>query len=102
MGLERRGNNFYFYEKERRGNRVYSVYSGKGDTALLLSRLNECRREENEGVRDSFRLEAQKHEHIDRLVEQFCESARSLETAMFLINGYHQHSRQWRRKQTKE
>ena len=40
MGLEWRGTNLYYYEKERNGDKVRSVYSGKGEMAYLLHQMN--------------------------------------------------------------
>lgn len=39
MGWEQRGNNSYYYKKERDGSRVKSVYVGRGEIAHMLSKL---------------------------------------------------------------
>ncbi|MGB7068163.1 MAG: hypothetical protein WBD22_01600, partial [Pyrinomonadaceae bacterium] len=102
MGLERRGNGYYFYEKKRIGNRVVSTYSGGGEVARLMHLLDQQRQEETWHQKDAWKrsLEADKRDHdaVDQLIDAFCQEAEALETAIFLINGYHKHSRGWRRK----
>jgi len=39
MGWERRGNNQYYYKKEREGSRVKSVYVGCGEIAHMVSEI---------------------------------------------------------------
>ena len=102
MGLERRGNGLYFYRKERRGKRVVSIYSGGGYLAQCFDILDQQRREEDwlekKSKKESFEAEKQKLSEIDQIVESFGRKADVLAEALFLINGYHKHSRQWRRK----
>ncbi len=102
MGLERRGNGLYFYRKRRDGNRVVSEYCGAGELANCFYILDQQKQEEawleKENKRQSFEAEKQSQDEIDQLVESFCGEAEAFEDALFLINGYHKHSRQWRRK----
>ena len=102
MALERRGNRLYFYRKERRGKRVISIYSGGGDLAQCFYVLDQQRQEEarleEENKKRSFETEKQSLDEIDRLIESFCGEAKAFEEALFLINEYHIHERQWRRK----
>src|SRR4030095_12047693 len=98
MGLERRGNKLYLYGKERRGARVVSVYSGKGEIAFLFNQLERHRGEEARVEREVIRQERRKHEQVDRLIAAFCQGVRAVEDSIFLVSGYHQHSRTWRRK----
>jgi hypothetical protein len=39
MGWEQRGNNSYYYKKEREGSRVKSVYVGRGEVAHMISQF---------------------------------------------------------------
>ena len=102
MALERRGNGWYFYRKERRGKRVVSIYSGGGYLAQCYRILEQARQDEagleKEAKKESFEAEKQKLNDIDRVIESFCQDAEAFADALFLINGYHKHSRQWRRK----
>ena len=102
MGLERRGNGYYFYEKKRIGNRVISTYCGRGELARLKQLLNQDRRNESkvekESKNQSFETDRQNQAEIDQVIESFSEIAKGFEDALFLMNGYHVHERQWRRK----
>lgn len=39
MGWEQRGNNSYYYKKERQGSRVKSVYVGRGEIANMIAQI---------------------------------------------------------------
>ena len=39
MGWEQRGNNQYYYKKEREGSRVKSVYVGRGEIAEMVAQI---------------------------------------------------------------
>lgn len=102
MGLERRGNRYYYYEKKRIGNRVVSTYSGGGEIAQIMQILNQDQQEEArlkaEKKKRSFEAEKLRQNEIDLLIESTCEDAKAFEDALFLSNGYHIHERQWRRR----
>lgn len=102
MALEWRGNNCYFYEKERSGGKVRSVYAGKGETALMFHWLREDQRQNDEYEKESKKRERmreiERENEIDSAVEAVCEMSRILIDAFFLTNGFHQHKRQWRKK----
>lgn len=102
--MERRGNGHYYYEKERDGEKVRSVYAGKGETALLRHQLGIWKKREEEAEKEAKsrqkRLETQGEAELDSLVETVCETARLLTDGLMLVNGYHQHKRQWRKKRT--
>ncbi len=55
MALEERNGNYYYYKKERDGNRVVSKYYGKGELANLIRQMDEIQRQEKE-----FEAEKQK------------------------------------------
>ena len=102
MGLERRGNSHYFYEKERNGDKVRSVYAGKGRTAYLLNQMRLLKKEEDAYEKQRKNSETlrqrQTENELENIVESFGEVSRVLADAFFLTNGFHQHKRQWRRK----
>lgn len=102
MGLERRGNGLYFYRKRRIGNRVISEYCGAGTLANCFYILDQQRQEEEwtekETKKRSFEAEKQIEDELDSEIESVFGCVKTIEDALFLINGYHVHSRQWRRK----
>jgi len=102
MGLETRNQRTYYYRKLRDGEKVISLYCGAGDLARLMSVLDGQERNESARVslrkRQAFEEEKRIHDEVDGLVEELCEKVELMMDALFLANGYHQHSRQWRRK----
>lgn len=102
MGLETRHGRTYYYKKRRVGNRVISEYCGSGEVGKLMFLWDQLGREEDwsekETKRRSFEAEKLKQDEIDQVIDAFCQDAKVFEDALFLINGYHIHSRQWRRK----
>jgi len=96
MGWEQRGNNRYYYRKEREGSKVKSVYVGRGEIAHMISRLQT----------DSPLLEAlarlsrfeKDSEKVDAVLEQTMELIALFTHASLLMAGFHTHHRQWRRK----
>lgn len=106
MALERRGNGYYYYEKKRIGNRVVSIYSGGGEMAWIRQILNQDRQDEArleaKKTKRSFEAERQRQDEVDLGIDTFCADVKAFEDTIFLINGYHVHERQWRRKQNEE
>jgi hypothetical protein len=102
MALEWRGNNLYYYEKERNGDRVRSVYAGKGETADLFHSLNLLKKREENETKEGKHREKERRLQTDRAIDsdldQIQKIAGLLTDALFLANGYHQHKRQWRKK----
>jgi len=103
MGLERRGNNnYYYYRKERTGSRVASVYEGKGSFARLMAQFEDLQKAEEmvnkESVQKLNEAEGAQQEEIGNKIDTVCVQASALVDALFLTNGYHKHSRTWRRK----
>ena len=98
MGLERRGNRFYYYKKEREGDKVVSRYAG-GDSAELFSMLNELEADRKESERYEKKRERARAEKFEAELCEIEEKFSNLITAFLLINGYHQtESREWRKK----
>ena len=98
MGWEKRGGKTYFYQKKRDGNRAYSEYYGSGEMAELHAQFERVQQTER-------KLRAEKQRHIKREIEQADDEIDELFSlnailvdALFLVNGYHEHSRQWRKK----
>lgn len=102
--MELRGNGHYYYEKERNGDKVRSVYAGKGEIALILHQMRLWKKEEESYEKErknSERLrERQTETELENLVESFADLSKILTDAFFLTNGFHQHKRQWRKKRT--
>lgn len=98
MAWETRGNRSYFYQKERHGKKVKSVYAGSGIEAVLLERCENGGRELKEIEKEKLNHEKAKDKMIDERINEFSEINQILVDALFLINGFYQHKRQWRKK----
>ncbi len=78
MALEERNGNYYYYKKEREGNRVVSKYYGKGELANLIAQMDEIERQEKLEKTEIDREIRQKLEEIDCDLANFEEKTKSL------------------------
>ena len=97
MGWESRGNGEYYYLKEREGNKVRSIYLGTGPQAEVFVTEIEGGRKEKRYVQKQKQLEHEKEKRIDAELEKGCRFIKNIESMLFLLAGYHQHKRQWRK-----
>ncbi len=65
MALEERNGNYYYYKKEREGNRVVSKYYGKGELAGLIAQYDEIERQEKAEKAELQRKNREKQAKID-------------------------------------
>ncbi len=98
MPWESRGNNRYYYRKRRIGDRVVSEYVGAGAIAEWLAEMDEEERQERLDELNRKRKEREEHKAIDDKVNNFGDAVRMLTKAAMLVNGYHAHKGQWRKK----
>ena len=92
---EQRGNNIYYYRKERQGTRVKSTYVGRGEMAHLISQFQASsavveRFARADGVNESKKAEA--------ALDLALELIQLVTKAALWTAGFHTHKRQWRRK----
>lgn len=98
MGLERRGNRFYYYRKRRKGRTVVSEYVAGGAEAELLTQLETLYREREEAARaDEMRRISEQCAAGEDAIRALITANRTMLKAAFLTNDYHTHKRQWRR-----
>lgn len=102
MGWEKRGNRSYLYRKIRIGKKVKTVYVGRSELAVCLDQLDQAEREKREIQSKRRKRERQKNELIDEKLNRLSEINKKLVEALFLINGFHQHKRQWRKKRKRK
>ncbi len=98
MGLEQRGNNRYYYRKERDGTRIVSTYLGRGETAQLIAQCEHYRRLQATAERQAWVDERATIEAADAALLARERLLHDLITAVLREHGYHQHKGQWRRK----
>lgn len=97
MAWELRGKKEYFYRKIRIDGKVKSQYFGIGEAANLIDRLIESRRKSREIETEVRKNNRVRYEQIDDQIDAFSDVNQTLVDALFLINGFHQHKRQWRK-----
>ena len=97
MGWEQRGNNSYYYKKEREGSRVRSVYVGRGEIAHMVSKLQSSSFVLEKFARTMKSPDVIKAEKAEAALEQACDLIQLITQAALLAAGYHTHHRQWRR-----
>ena len=94
MSWEQRGNRRYYYRKRRQGGRVVSEYVGAGELAGAAAALDALERE----IRRAERQRRAQLRALDAQIAQVCDLIRALTDAVLLINDYHTHKVQWRKK----
>lgn len=100
MALEERNGRYYYYKKERTGNRVFSRYYGTGELAFLIAQMDEIEREEKRIKADENLIFRQKLEEIDKEIDLFEAKVKELtEKTLLSIGFYKTKSREWRIKQ---
>jgi hypothetical protein len=98
MGWEQRGNNQYYYKKEREGSRVKSVYVGRGEVAQMISKLQSSSAELEKLMLAKRTIEALESERVKGALDRAIELTELFTQATLLVAGFHTHHRQWRRK----
>ncbi len=99
MALEKRNGNYYYYKKERDGNRVVSKYYGKGELASLIAQMDEIERYEKAEKAELQRKNKEEIEKIDRELSNLGQEIRKLiENVLLNLGFYKTRSREWRLK----
>ena len=98
MGWEQRGNNRYFYRKERDGSRVKSVYVGRGEIAHMVAQLQSSSPLIEKFARTMKSPQQVQQEKAEAALEQASDLIELITQASLLSAGFHTHHRQWRRK----
>jgi len=98
MGWEKREGTArqYYVMKTRFGDRVYSHYVGRGETAGLISQLQTLYQQRDEEKRRQEAREYQRPEWEQRL-DAYCEDVRALFRQEMQSAGWYLHRWQWRR-----
>jgi len=98
MGWEKRRGRKYFYRKRRIGGRVVSQYLGAGPAAEAAAAIDELERLAREEQRELLRQERERQRAIDEKADRACHLIRNLIYAALLLNGYHTHHGEWRKR----
>jgi len=84
MGWEQRGNNRYFYRKEREGSRVKSVYVRRGEIAHMVSKLQSSSSELEKLMRAKRSIEANELERAEATLDRAIELTQLFTQAILL------------------
>ena len=98
MGWEQRGNNQYYYRKERSGRNVKSNYVGRGEIAHMVAQFESSSAEVEKLMRAKKSIEADELKRIEGTLDRAIELVQLFTQATLLTAGFHTHHRQWRRK----
>ncbi len=102
MALEKRNGNYYYYKKERDGNRVVSKYYGKGELANMIALMDEIDRYKKETDAEKQKKNLRKLEQIDRDLSEFEQNIRVLIEFYLTDKGFYKTtSREWRHRKQK-
>jgi hypothetical protein len=100
VAWERRGDNFYYYQSERKGGRIRKKYIGSaaGELAHTIAHADETirRHRKERAARDRAQLEEM--QSLASSADEVDEAAQTLAVAELVAAGYHRHKGQWRLK----
>jgi len=94
MSWEKRNKQTYYYRRRRVNGRIVSEYLGRGPLAQAAQALadQEARQKADE------RAVLQELDRLAQIVDEYGEQVEMLVTAHLLLNGYHCHHGQWRKR----
>lgn len=101
MSWESRKNRPYYYRKHRVDGRVVTEYLGRARTAALASQADARLAEAHAAHLAQERADQERYDRLKTMLDEYDEIVRLFTTATLLVNGYHQHKRQWRKKRVK-
>jgi len=96
--MESRGTRRYYYRKRRVGGKVKSQYLGNGYAAHLMQLLDEQERQEAQEKRQAWQAVVDAEKELDAMLDGFTEVVNAYTGAVLLVNGFHTHRRQWRKR----
>lgn len=88
----------YYYKKQWVGGTCQSTYIGQGGGAELLAQQEEEQRQARQAEREALRQQQAAEDAIDQGIDEIGDALGSLVDALMLVNGYHTHRRQWRKR----
>src|SRR5215203_5923822 len=97
MGWEQRGNNQYYYKKERENSRVKSVYVGRGEVAHMVAQIQSSLSVIEKFARLMKPPHAVEQEKMEAELDRLADRIRVLTQAALLTASFHEHKRQWRK-----
>lgn len=87
----------YYYRKKRTGDTVQSEYVGTGAFAELAAALDEAERQKRKAELEQHRRMVEADRAIVRQINEIGATVVNITKMALIVDGYHQHRRQWRR-----
>jgi len=99
MALETRNGKGAYYTQSRKVNgRVVRTYCGSGGSALVMALYDATTRERNAQHALEWRWARYEIEAADGFLKSYFQEVKAAQDTTLEALGYHQHSRQWRKK----
>ena len=101
MGWETRSGHRYFYTAERRNGRVVKQYWPGVTGELLAEQLEKSKQAQLEKQKAEKEIQG-RLDRIDQSLAEFADLTQAAIEAVVLLNGFHFHRGEWRRKRGNE
>jgi hypothetical protein len=88
----------YYYRTIRDGEKTTKVYVGSGPLAEMAALLDELARENQQAAKEAWLVEQLQIAAADEAQFEFQTVVDMLTKTTLLFAGFHQHHRQWRRR----
>ena len=98
MAWEKRNGSYYYYRKERVGDRVVSVYLGNSQVARMIAELIELNAEGRSLEQQLLNLNKTQAKIVASSADLLDDLIRSVTYSMLLVTDHHTHKGQWRRR----
>lgn len=97
MGWEKRGGHEYYYTAKKRNGRVVKMY-WPGEAGVLLAKHIEQTKQDQAEKQKSMEAIQNHLDRIDYSLDELAELTKAAVEAVALLNGFHFHKGEWRRK----
>jgi len=94
MGWEKRNKHKYYYRKTRDGDKVRSEYLGNNLHSYIYSGYLHKQKIQNQKIQAQIKTEEAKERELNDIHQLLI----ALAEASLLLNGYHMHKGEWRKK----
>jgi hypothetical protein len=98
VAWERRRDNLYYYQSERKDGQIRKKYIGTGDVAHAIAHADETIRKTREARLERERVELEEARCLASAADELHEAAEILANAEIVAAGYHRHKGEWRRR----
>jgi len=97
MAWEKRRRRRYYYHKRREGDRVTSVYLGRGDLAHFYAQAAQRDQRRRAQTRRHAREVCAEVDQLDQTLDALQTITATLVQATLIAEGFHLHHGQWRK-----